>query len=187
MAGEHLTEHTSTPSIPCLLVRTCGSLKYHPFFQQCHIFSVTSTLIWFHLQLLNFTSITQLHQATDYHPCLQHHMNLIFALLFFKWQFFCPKWSHFSLPEHTPKLTKLGIYLLSSSISTTRWSYNQGKCIWAYNSLSHIQKPYIHTFTELCWISSYRPATVFSRHKPTFSNSSQTISLISTKLCTQHP
>ena len=48
-----------------------------------------------------------------------------------------------SLPEHTPKLTKLGIYvtpaekfhnLLSSSISTTRCHYNQGKCILAYNS-----------------------------------------------------
>ena len=51
---------------------------------------------------------------------------------------FRPKWSHFSLPEHTPKLTKLGIYVtpaekfqnvLASSISTTRWCYNQGKCI----------------------------------------------------------
>ena len=51
--------------------------------------------------------------------------------------------SHFLLPEHTPKLTKLRMYvtpgktfyeLLSMGISTTRWHYNQGKCILAYNS-----------------------------------------------------
>ena len=49
----------------------------------------------------------------------------------------------FSLPEPAPKFTKLGICvtpakkfhnLLSSSISTTRWCYNQGKCILAYDS-----------------------------------------------------
>ena len=60
-----------------------------------------------------------------------------------EWRFYCPKWSHFSWPEHTPILTKLGIYitaaekyhnLLSPSISTTRWHYNQRKCILAYNS-----------------------------------------------------
>ena len=42
-----------------------------------------------------------------------------------------------------PNLTKLGIYVtpaenvhnvLLSSISTTRWHYNQGKCILVYNS-----------------------------------------------------
>ena len=31
------------------------------------------------------------------------------SLLFFKWRLFHPKWLHFSLSEHTPKLTKLGI------------------------------------------------------------------------------
>ena len=49
------------------------------------------------------------------------------------------------LPEHTPKLTKLGIYitraqkchnLLSPFISTTRWCYNQGKCVLAISTLS---------------------------------------------------
>ena len=56
---------------------------------------------------------------------------------------FRPKLSNLSLPEHTPKLTKLGVHvtpalkfdhLLSSSISTIRWRYNQGKCILPYNS-----------------------------------------------------
>ena len=65
------------------------------------------------------------------------------SLLFFELPLFHPKLSHFSLPDHAPKLTKLGIYLtpaekfhnlLSSSISTTRWSYSQGKCVLAYNS-----------------------------------------------------
>ena len=52
---------------------------------------------------------------------------------------FCPKWSHFSLPEHAPKLTKLGIYitpakkLFLSYISTTRWRYDQGKCVLVCN------------------------------------------------------
>ena len=59
------------------------------------------------------------------------------------WLLFLPKWLHFALPEHTPKFTKPGVYvtpaekchyLLSSSISTSRWNYNQGKCILAYNS-----------------------------------------------------
>ena len=66
------------------------------------------------------------------------------SLLFFKLPlFFCPKWSHFSLSERPPKLNKLRIHvtpakkfhnLLLSSISTTRWPYNQGKCVLAYNS-----------------------------------------------------
>ena len=52
---------------------------------------------------------------------------------------FSPKWSHFSLPEHAPKLTKLGIYitpakkLFLSYISTTRWRYDQGKCVLVCN------------------------------------------------------
>ena len=49
----------------------------------------------------------------------------------------------FSPPEYAPKLTKLGLYittaekflnLLLSSIYTTRWRYNKGKCVLAHNA-----------------------------------------------------
>ena len=66
------------------------------------------------------------------------------SLLFFQRRLFRPKWSHFSLPEHTPKLTNelIGMYVtpaekfhnLLSSISTTRWRYNQGTWALAHNS-----------------------------------------------------
>ena len=80
--------------------------------------------------------------------------------------------------------------LLSSSISITRWCYNQGKCVLAHNSnilcRTYQYNPYIHTFTELCWILLYRPrpfpSAFFCKfakcHKPTFSNSFQAISPI---------
>ena len=116
-----------------------------------------------------------------------------------QWGLFCPKWSHFSLPEHTPKLTKLGIYVipakkchnrLSSSISTSRWCYNQGKCILVYNShiLCRTFKNLICTRSLNCAEScDIGPFHKFAKcRKPTFSNSSQLFSQISTKLCTQH-
>ena len=128
------------------------------------------------------------------------------SLLFFEWWLFHPKWFYFSLPKHTPNLTKLGIYitpakkchyLLSSSISSPRWCYNQGKCVLAYNS--HIL---CRTFKNLISIRSlsyaessdtchahFRIPDFFCKlvkfRKPTFSNSSQAISPISTKLCTR--
>ena len=51
------------------------------------------------------------------------------------------------LPEHAPKFH----YLLPSSISTTTWCHNQGKCVLVYNShiFCEIKEPYIHAFTEL--------------------------------------
>ena len=101
------------------------------------------------------------------------------SLLFFKWQLFCSKWSHFSLPEHAPKLTKLGIYitpaqrfhnLLSSSISTTRRCYNQGKCVWLITHMyfvAHSKTLYprvLHISTLVCpndmklrWLLPHEP------------------------------
>ena len=101
--------------------------------------------------------------------------------------------STYPLAQFTP----VSPNLLSSSISTTIY---QGKCDLAYtltNTVLRIQKPYIHAFTELCWLSWYRPhpflPTVFffvryfaKCHKLTFSNSSQAITSISMKHCTQH-
>ena len=119
---------------------------------------------------------------------------------------FCPKWSHSSLPEHTPKLTKLEIYLtpaekchnlLPFSISTIRWQYNQAKCVLAYKAhiLCRTFKNLISTRSLNCaesrdighadfsWPYFFRK---FAKcRKPTFSNSSQAISPICTKLCTQ--
>ena len=127
------------------------------------------------------------------------------SLLFLWWRLFCPKWSHFSLPEHTPILTKLGVFvtpaekcqnILSFGNSTTRWRCNQGKCVLAYNShiLDRTFKNLIFTrsmnFAESCDIghAHFRWHFLFSSKicKPTFSNFSQAISPICTKLCTQH-
>ena len=126
------------------------------------------------------------------------------SLLFFEWWLFHPKLSNFSLPEHST--AKLEIYitpaeefhnLLLSSVSTTRWCYNQGKCVLDCNShiyfVAHLKT--LYPLTELCWIWWYRPcpfpSTVFFHkfakcHKHTFFNSSHAISPICTKLCTQH-
>ena len=105
-------------------------------------------------------------------------------LLFFKLTLFCPKWSHFSLPEHTPKLTKLGIYvtpaekchtLLSSSISTTRWRYNQGKCILAYNS--HILCCTFKNLISTCSLNCAESCDIGHAHfrRPLFSANLQNI------------
>ena len=60
------------------------------------------------------------------------------------------------IPQNSPKL---GIYLtpdekfhnlLFSSISTTRWRYNHGKCILAYNSLCRTFKNIISTHSLNC-------------------------------------
>ena len=105
--------------------------------------------------------------------------------------------SHFLLLEHTPKLTKLRMYvtpgktfyeLLSMGISTTRWHYNQGKCILAYNShiLYRTFKNLISTRSRSMPISALIFFFFAKCRKPIFSNSSQAISPICTKLCTQH-
>ena len=88
--------------------------------------------------------------------------------------------------------------LLSSSISTTRWRDNQGKCVLAYNShiLCRTFKNLISRRSLNCAESRhYRPRLfpliAFFRKfakccKPTFSYSSQAILPFSTKLFSQH-
>ena len=89
--------------------------------------------------------------------------------------------------------------LLSSSISTTRWCYNQGNCILAYEShkLCHTFKNFISMRSLNCVESRhighahFRLLFIFFHKfakccKPTFSKSSQVFTPMCTKLCTQH-
>ena len=78
---------------------------------------------------------------------------------FFNEDFFIP--NHFSVPEHTPELTKLGMYvtaaekfhnLLLSSISTSRWHYNWGKCVLAY--LPRLSCIWLHPSSHQLWPAS---------------------------------
>ena len=93
-----------------------------------------------------------------------------FKHLVFVVTIFLPQMIAFSLLGHTLRLTKLGIYItpakkchniLSSSVSTTRWRYNPGKCVLPYNS--HIL---YRTFNDLIYTSSLNCAE--SRDVDTF-------------------
>ena len=60
------------------------------------------------------------------------------SIWFFQWWLFHPKWCIFhclNIPQNSPKVTPAEKChnLLLSSISTTRWCYNQGKCVLAHN------------------------------------------------------
>ena len=124
-------------------------------------------------------------------------LNLRGSYCFSNYQFF--------VPNDRIKLTKLGIYItstekfhnqVSSSISNTRWRFHQGKCILSY--ISHILYRIfknISTHSLNCAESHHIGHCPFSPPfcrkvvkccKPTFSNSSQAISPMCTKLCTQH-
>ena len=95
--------------------------------------------------------------------------------------------------EYTPHLPKFHNLL---SISTTRWHYNQGKCVLAYNSFCRTFKNIISTRSLNCAESRHIGHAHFRLpfflhkftkcRKRTFSNSSPAISPIRTKLCTQH-
>ena len=95
------------------------------------------------------------------------------TLLFFKWRLFHSKLSHFSLSEHTPKFTRLGKYitpakkfhnLLSSWISTTRWRFNQGKCVLAYNS--HILCRTLKNLISMCSLNCVESGGIGHAHFP---------------------
>ena len=75
--------------------------------------------------------------------------------------------------------------VLSSSISTTRWRYNQGKCILAY-TLCRTFKNLISP-CSVKWIFFFFFLQIRQMFQTYFSNSSQAISLIFTKLCTTAP
>ena len=108
------------------------------------------------------------------------------SLLFFELPLFCPNHHIFhclNIPQNSPNLEYISHLpkkcqnLLSSSISTTRWCYNQGKCVLAYNSyfVTHSKTlyPCVHWIVESSAIDPFLP-TIFSRkfaicHKPTFS------------------
>ena len=85
-----------------------------------------------------------LHLRGHYCFCSHNFLSQMFAF-FTAWTY--PKthqtWNIYVTPAQ--KCHKL----LSSSISTTRRCYNQEKSVFTC-TLSHIQKPYIHTLTELC-------------------------------------
>ena len=83
-------------------------------------------------------------------------------------------------------------YRLSLWISTTKWHYNRGKCVLPHNShiLYRTFKNLMSTRSLDCVEScdkGHAHSCKFAKcHKPTFSNSSQAISLICMKLRTQH-
>ena len=119
---------------------------------------------------------------------------VIFWILTFSFQIlsFFTAWTY-------PKLIKLYCLLsiVASSISTTRWRYNQGECVLAYNSYIlcctfKTLYPHIHWIcAEFCDMGhTHFHLFVFFKfakgRRPTFSNSSQAISPISMKLCTPH-
>ena len=112
---------------------------------------------------------------------------IIRALLFFEWRLFRPKWSHFSLPEHTPNSPNLEYTSHTHTPSHLPEDFIFYCCpqlpplggaiikesalrfgLQLPYTLSHIQKLYIHAFTEFSWISSYRPRpfppTIFSHN-----------------------
>ena len=95
------------------------------------------------------------------------------------------------------KIYSICYNLLLLWMSTTRWCYNQGKCILAYNShiLYRIFKNLISTRSLNCveshdiGHSHFRICLflrIFVKCRNPFSNSSKAISLICTKLWTKH-
>ena len=112
---------------------------------------------------------------------------------------------HFSLSQMIAFFTawpwmKIRFYLinlLSSWIFTTRWHYNQGKCVLANTSyiICYTFKNLISMRSLNCAqsgdISHAHPLTIYfckgaKCQKPTFTISSKRIPPICTKLCTQH-